>query len=66
MTKLELELNQKNTQLEKEIKLLKHRLIQEMENSNRLILSEKVKNEQLAKENASLRRHNSYLSLLIR
>ena len=54
------------TQLEKENKLLKHRLIEEMENSNRLILGEKIKNEQLAKENTSLRQRNMYLTLFTR
>ena len=54
------------TQLEKENKLLKHRLIEEMENSNRLILGEKIKNEQLAKENTSLRQRNRYLTLFTR
>ena len=53
-------------QLEKENKLLKHRLIEEMENSNRLILGEKIKNEQLAKENTSLRQRNRYLTLFTR
>ena len=51
-------------QLEKENKLLKHRLIEEIENSNRLIFSEKINNEQLAKENALLRQRNRYLTLL--
>ena len=54
------------TQLEKENKLLKHRLIEEMENSNRLILGEKIKNEQLSKENTSLRQRNMYLTLFTR
>ena len=51
-------------QLENEIELLKHRLIEEIRSSNRLIMGEKIKNEQLAKENAFLRQRNSYLSLL--
>ena len=51
-------------QLENEIELLKHRLIEEIRSSNRLIMGEKIKNEQLAKENAFLRQRNSYLTLL--
>lgn len=51
-------------QLENEIELLKHRLIEEIRSSNRLIMGEKIKNEQLAKENVYLRRRNSYLTLL--
>ncbi|HBP43391.1 MAG TPA: hypothetical protein DD621_01710 [Clostridiales bacterium] len=51
-------------QLENEIELLKHRLIEEIRSSNRLIMGEKIKNEQLAKENAFLRQRNSYLILL--
>ena len=51
-------------QLENEIELLKHRLIEEISSSNRLIMGEKIKNEQLVKENAYLRRRNTYLSLL--
>ncbi len=50
-------------QLENEIELLKHRLIEEIRSSNRLIMGEKIKNEQLAKENAFLRQRNSYLTL---
>lgn len=42
-------------QLEEENKLLKHRLLEEMQISNRLIMSEKIKNEQLAKENIYLK-----------
>jgi len=53
-------------QLENEIELLKHKLIEEIRSSNRLIMGEKIKNEQLAKENAFLRQRNSYLSLLIK
>lgn len=53
-------------QLEEENKLLKHRLLEEMQISNRLIMSEKVKNEQLAKENIYLKQKNSFLSLLTR
>ena len=53
-------------QLENEIELLKHRLIEEINSSNRLIMGEKIKNERLAKENAFLRQRNSYLSLLIK
>ncbi len=34
-------------QLENEIELLKHRLIEEIRSSNRLIMGEKIKNEQL-------------------
>jgi len=51
-------------QLEKENKLLKHKLIEEIHSSNRLIMGEKIKNEQLAKENLVLKQHNSYLTLL--
>lgn len=51
-------------QLEEENRLLKHRLIEEIRSSNRLIMGEKIKNEQLAKENAFLRQRNSYLTLL--
>ena len=51
-------------QLENEIELLKHRLIEEIRSSNKLIMGEKIKNEQLAKENAFLRQRNSYLTLL--
>ena len=51
-------------QLENEIELLKHRLIEEIRSSNRLIMGEKIKNEHLAKENAFLRQRNSYLTLL--
>lgn len=51
-------------QLENEIELLKHRLIEEIKSSNKLIMGEKIKNEQLAKENAFLRQRNSYLTLL--
>lgn len=51
-------------QLENEIELLKHRLIEEIRSSNRLIMGEKIKNEQLAKENTFLRQRNSYLTLL--
>lgn len=51
-------------QLENEIELLKHRLIEEIRSSNRLIMGEKIKNDQLAKENAFLRQRNSYLTLL--
>lgn len=53
-------------QLEEENKLLKHRLLEEMQMSNRLIMSEKIKNEQLAKENIYLKQKNSLLSLLTR
>ncbi len=53
-------------QLEEENKLLKHRLLEEMQISNRLIMSEKIKNEQLAKENIYLKQKNSFLSLLTR
>lgn len=53
-------------QLENEIELLKHRLIEEIRSSNKLIMGEKIKNEQLAKENAFLRQRNSYLTLLIK
>lgn len=53
-------------QLEEENKLLKHRLLEEMQISNRLIMSEKIKNEQLAKENIYLKQKNSLLSLLTR
>ncbi len=53
-------------QLEDENKLLKHRLLEEMQISNRLIMSEKIKNEQLAKENIYLKQKNSLLSLLTR
>lgn len=51
-------------QLEEENKLLKHELMIEIQSSNRLITSEKIKNEQLAKENLVLKQHNSYLTLL--
>lgn len=51
-------------QLENEVELLKHRLIEEIRSSNKLIMGEKIKNEQLAKENAFLRQRNSYLTLL--
>ena len=51
-------------QLENEIELLKHKLIEEIRSSNRLIMGEKIKNEQLAKENTFLRQRNSYLTLL--
>ena len=51
-------------QLEEENRLLKHKLIEEIRSSNRLIMGEKIKNEQLAKENAFLRQRNSYLTLL--
>lgn len=53
-------------QLEEENKLLKHRLLEEMQISNRLIMSEKIKNEQLAKENIYLKQKNNLLSLLAR
>lgn len=53
-------------QLEEENKLLKHRLLEEMQMSNRLIMSEKIKNEQLAKENIYLKQKNCLLSLLTR
>lgn len=53
-------------QLEEENKLLKHRLLEEMQMSNRLIMSEKIKNEQLVKENTFLKQKNSLLSLLTR
>lgn len=53
-------------QLEEENKLLKHRLLEEMQISNRLIMSEKIKYEQLAKENIYLKQKNSLLSLLTR
>ena len=53
-------------QLEEENKLLKHRLLEEMQMSNSLIMSEKIKNEQLAKENIYLKQKNSLLSLLTR
>lgn len=53
-------------QLEEENKLLKHILLEEMQISNRLIMSEKIKNEQLAKENIYLKQKNSLLSLLTR
>ena len=53
-------------QLEEENKLLKHRLLEEMQMSNRLIMGEKIKNEQLAKENIYLKQKNSLLSLLTR
>lgn len=51
-------------QLEKENKLLKHKLIEEIHSSNRFIMDEKIKNEQLAKENLVLKQRNSYLTLL--
>lgn len=53
-------------QLEEENKLLKHRILEEMQISNRLIMSEKIKNEQLAKENIYLKQKNNFLSLLTR
>lgn len=53
-------------QLEEENKLLKHELMIEIQSSNRLITSEKIKNEQLAKENQILRQKNALLSLLTR
>ena len=51
-------------QLEEENRLLKHRLIEEIRSSNMLIMGEKIKNEQLAKENLALRQRNCFLSLL--
>lgn len=42
-------------QLEEENKLLKHKLVDEMEYSNRMLMTEKMKNKQLIKENLYLR-----------
>lgn len=53
-------------QLEEENKLLRHKLLEEMQISNRLIMSEKIKNEQLVKENNCLKQKNNFLSLLTR
>ena len=51
-------------QLENEIKLLKQRILNEIESSNKLLMGEKLKNEQLEKENEMLRRRNHYLTLI--
>lgn len=52
-------------QLERENKLLKHRVMQIMQSSNRLIMSEKIKNDNLTRENITLKRKVNYLTLLI-
>lgn len=51
-------------QLENEIKLLKQRILNEIESSNKLLMSERLKNEQLEKENEMLRRRNYYLTFI--
>lgn len=51
-------------QLENEIKLLKQRILNEIESSNKLLMGERLKNEQLEKENKMLRRRNHYLTFI--
>ena len=51
-------------QLENEIKLLKQRILNEIESSNKLLMGERLKNEQLEKENEMLRRRNHYLTFI--
>lgn len=53
-------------QLERENKLLKHRVMQIMQSSNRLIMREKIKNDNLTRENITLKRKVNYLTLLIK
>lgn len=51
-------------QLEEENKLLKHKLVNEMEYSNRILMTEKMKNKQLSKENLYLRQKLALLNLI--
>lgn len=50
--------------LEEENKLLKHRLLEEIQRSNTLIMKEQTINKKLAQQNAILQQRTNYLSLL--
>lgn len=50
--------------LEEENKLLKHRLLEEIQRSNTLILKEQTINKKLAQQNTVLQQRTNYLSLL--
>lgn len=50
--------------LEEENKLLKHRLLEEIQRSNILIMKEQIINKKLAQQNAILQQRTNYLSLL--
>lgn len=50
-------------QLEEENQLLKHRLLKEVECSNKLLMNERLKYEQITKENTMLRQKIAYLTL---
>jgi hypothetical protein len=50
-------------QLEEENQLLKHRLLNEVECSNKLLMNERLKYEQITKENIMLRQKIAYLTL---
>lgn len=51
-------------QLEEENKLLKHRLLEEIQRSNILIMKEQTINKKLVQQNAILQQRTNYLSLL--
>lgn len=59
-----LDINKYIEQLEKENKLLRQKLMDEIQRSNMLIMSERIKNDKLSRENFLLRQRNNYLTII--